>query len=76
MRQVGKTTQKHRRQQAHSKPKHKLIGGRTGGKASHQLMNFKRGKASKAVGKARNETVCSVGNPQPSSASSMSTKPK
>lgn len=55
MRPVGKTTRKHRRQQANGKPRHKLIGGRTGQKAYHQLKNFQRGKAAKAEGKPRDE---------------------
>lgn len=71
MKPIGKTTRKHRRQQANGKPRHKLIGGRTGGKAAHQLMNFKRGKAAKAAGKARNEVVCAGPNPPASSAAAF-----
>lgn len=57
MKSVGKTTRKHRRQQANGKPRHKLKAGRTGTKAAHQLMNFKRGKAAKVAGKPRNEVM-------------------
>ena len=72
MKPIGKTTRKHRRQQANGKPRHRLIGGRTGGKSAHQLMNFKRGKAAKASGKARNEVVSKATNPPPSSAAAYS----
>jgi hypothetical protein len=68
MKPIGKTTRKHRRQVANGKPRHKLIGGRTGNKAYHQLMNFKRGKAAKAEGKPRNEVVAKEQNPTPLSA--------
>lgn len=73
MRPVGKTTRKHRRQQANGKPRHKLIGGRTGGKANHQLKNFKRGKAAKAVGKPRNDHY-DLDDPEPISAMSYEVK--
>lgn len=63
MRPVGKTTRKHRRQVKAGKPRHKLVGGRTGGKTSHALKNFKRGKAAKSAGRARHNVMTFVNQP-------------
>lgn len=75
MRPVGKTTRKHRRQQKAGKPRHKLVGGRTGGLAHHQRKNFNRGKAAKAQGKARND-ITRMGNPASASAMAFRVKKK